>query len=54
MVKQPIPEEGGILCRQPDGQVFLYRKIDLDVFVDTYTIKDGSKVVLDDLPRHQA
>jgi len=53
-VKQPIPEEGGILVRQPDGQVFLYRKVDLEVFVDTYTIKDGTKVVLDEMPRHQA
>lgn len=53
LVKQPIPEEGGILVRQPDGKVFLYRKIDLEVFVDTYKLKDGSQVVLGELPRHQ-
>ncbi len=53
LVKQPIPEEGGILLRQPDGKVFLYRKVDLEVFVDTYKLKDGSQVVLGELPRHQ-
>ena len=53
LVKQPIPEEGGILLRQPDGKVFLYRKVDLEVFEDTYKLKDGSQVVLGELPRHQ-
>jgi hypothetical protein len=53
-VKQPIPEEGGILVRQPDGKVFLYRKVDLEVFEETYRLKDGSPVVNDQLPRHVA
>ena len=52
MVKQPIGEEGGILVRQPDGKVFLYRKVDNEVFVETYKYKDGSAITLDNIPRY--
>ena len=52
-VKQPIPKEGGMLVRQPDGKFFLSRKVHLEVFPYTYTHKDASKVVLDEMPRHK-
>lgn len=52
-VKQPIPPEGGVLVRQPDGKVFLYRKIDLEAMEETYTHKNGSPLKCSDLPRHQ-
>lgn len=52
LVKLQIPEEGGVLLRQPDGKGFLYRKIDNEVFEETYKNKDGTSVVVSDLPRH--
>jgi len=52
MVKQPIPEEGALLLRQPDGKGHLYRKIESQAFVETYKNKDGSAIELDKLPRH--
>lgn len=53
LVHQPIGEEGGVLLRQPDGKVFLYRKIDNEAFVETYTTKNGGSINLDELPRHK-
>lgn len=52
MVKLQIPEEGGVLLRQPDGKGFLFRKIDNEVFEETYKNKDGTPVSVGDLPRH--
>lgn len=52
LVKLQIPEEGGVLLRQPDGKGFLFRKIDNEVFEETYKNKDGTQVSVGDLPRH--
>ena len=54
MVKQPIGEEGGVLLRQPDGKAFLFRKIDIEAMQETYTHKDGRKLSVSELPKHQA
>lgn len=53
LVKQQIPEEGGVLLRQPDGKVFLYRKIDNAVFEETYKHKNGAAVDVSELPRYE-
>lgn len=53
-VKQEIPDEGAIILRQPDGKGgFLHRKIENQAFEETYRMKDGSKINLDTLPRHE-
>lgn len=54
LVKQPIGEEGGVLLRQPDGKAFLFRKIDIEAMQETYTHKDGRKLSVSELPKHQA
>lgn len=41
-------DKGAVLVRQPDGKVFLHRKVDIE-----YAHKDGRKLTVSELPKHE-